>query len=148
MKYVRASGDTREQTAKSAKSERFAPMTDLSRAALAAHKARQEAAGINVRDTALVFTTKTGGQLSVSQVGTEFRTLLAAAGLDTAKFTPYSCRHTFGMICRHLGVTVDDISDAMGHAHEGSTTAIVYLNHAVQEALTVVVEKFNSEFPA
>ena len=133
---------------KTSKSERFGPMTEISRAALAAWKARQEADGIATGDDDLVFTTKAGKPLSGTQVNTEFKRLLTAAGLDAGKYVPYSLRHTFGMIARQLGVPTDDVSDAMGHSRAGSTTAAVYLNHATQAALDVITQKMNAEFPA
>jgi integrase len=129
---------------KTVKSERYAPLCNVTVKALAAHRVRQEASGLG-GDEDLIFTAD-GGPLGPAPVRKAFGALTDKAGLGT-KFTPRSLRHSFGMILRDLGVPVDDVKDALGHVHS-DTAGSVYLNHPIDRALVVAVEAINAEFPA
>ncbi len=73
---VRAGGDTKTE-----KSRRRVGLPQIAVAALAAHKNRQEAAGL-ADDGTYVFCTATGARLSAEQVRDEFEKLVTRAGLD------------------------------------------------------------------
>lgn len=110
---ARHTGDT-----KTPGSRRGVALPDVAVRVLRDHRVRQERemvdAGARYRDHDLVFCGPAGEPLTRHQVRSDFRRITVAAGLGTV-WTPRELRHTFVSILSYRGVTIEQISDLVGH---------------------------------
>jgi integrase len=135
-------------TPKSERSRRPLPLRPYVVEQLRAHCARQAAErlalGAAWEDQDLVFPTATGAPMKpYTLLRRAYRPLLSRAGLD-ATFTFHELRHSLGTLARKLGVRVEDVSKALGHA-SADITQRVYI-HAdgddLRDALAVLDNVF------
>jgi integrase len=122
----RTSNDTKTER------HRMGTITAMSNWALAEWRSAQQARGIDVSDTALIWPGPKGRVLTVQRVSTDFGLLAKAAGLPlradgTSKYTQESTRHSYiAMLTKRLGVSTDVVSNLAGHFVNGSITATTY----------------------
>ena len=50
-----------------------------------------------------------------------------------AKFTPYTCRHTYASLCNRAGVSRDILKKAIGHTANSDTLEQTYLHQSADE---------------
>ncbi len=121
---VRAGGDT-----KTKKSRRTLELPQRCADALRVHcdlqDQHRERAGENWHDNDLVFASRVGTVLYAGNVRRSFRTVLAAAGLNPADWTPRELRHSFVSLMSDAGVPIEQIARLVGHTGT-STTETVY----------------------
>jgi integrase len=120
---VRSHGDTKTE-----KSRRTLGLPRMAVDALQAHKERQAkerlAAGGELSDHDLVFSTRTGGALDAANVRREFKAACKAAKLEE-HWTPRELRHSFVSLMSSSGVPVEEIARLAGHSNT-RTTEVVY----------------------
>ncbi|WP_045745465.1 tyrosine-type recombinase/integrase [Actinoplanes rectilineatus] len=69
-----------------------------------------------------LFATATGGRLDRHAVFRLVRKLAAEAGIPGAdRLSPHSLRHAFATAARDVGIPLEDVQDAMGHADPRTT---------------------------
>jgi integrase len=111
---VRDGGDT-----KTKRSRRTLAMPLRCVEVLKAHKIRQdiirEKAGSRWKDTGLVFCTRTGTELNVTNVLRDVRVIYGKAGLVAEEWTVRELRHTFVSLLSDSGVPIENISRLVGH---------------------------------
>jgi len=121
---VRAGGDT-----KTRKSRRTLKLPQRRVDVLRDHQARQEeisqASGSRWQDNDLVFPSRAGTPADASHVRRSFRTVVAAAGLDSHEWTPRELRHSFVSLLSDADVPIEQISRLVGHS-SSTTTETVY----------------------
>lgn len=93
------------------------------------HRAAQEQvrrdAGGKWHDNDLVFPSRVGTPADASHIRRSFRTVVAAAGLDPADWTPRELRHSFVSLMSDAGVPIEQISRLVGHS-DTTTTETIY----------------------
>ena len=75
-----------------------------------------------------------------------FRTITAAAGLDSRPWTPRELRHTFVSVLSDDGMLIEQISQLAGHS-ETATTETVY-RHQIRPVVLHGAEAMDRIFPA
>jgi site-specific recombinase XerD len=76
--------------------------------------------------------TDTAGRLDPAAVFRLIRRLAATAGLPAAnRLSPHSLRHAFATTARELGVPLEDVQDALGHADPRTTRRYDRARHAL-----------------
>jgi site-specific recombinase XerD len=87
---------------------------------LAARAARQRVPAGQLTGPLLV--TSTGGRMDRHAVFRMVRRLARSAGIPTwSSLSPHSLRHAFATTARSVGVPLEDVQDAMGHADPRTT---------------------------
>jgi integrase len=141
---VRASGDT-----KTRKSRRTLELPQRCADALRLHYDRQDQirkrAGDRWHDNDLVFASRVGTALWAGNVRRSFRTVLAAAGLNSADWTPRELRHSFVSLMSDAGVPIEKIARLVGHSGT-STTETVYRKQ-IRPVVIGGAEVMDSLFP-
>jgi integrase len=139
---VRSHGDTKTE-----KSRRTLGLPEMAVDALQAHKKRQAeeriAAGGQLSDHDLVFSTRTGGALDAANVRREFKAACRAAGIG-GNWTPRELRHSFVSLMSSSGVPVEEIARLAGHANT-RTTEVVY-RRELRPVLTIGAEAMDRLF--
>jgi integrase len=139
---VRSHGDTKTE-----KSRRTLGLPEMAVDALQAHKKRQTeeriAAGGQLSDHDLVFSTRTGGALDAANVRREFKAACRAAGIG-GNWTPRELRHSFVSLMSSSGVPVEEIARLAGHANT-RTTEVVY-RRELRPVLTIGAEAMDRLF--
>jgi integrase/recombinase XerD len=94
---------------------------------------RATRAGCPVGDlTGPLFATATGAAVAEASVFRLVRRMATAAGLAAAaRLSPHSLRHAFATNARELGVALEDVQDAMGHADPRTTRRYDRARHAL-----------------
>ncbi|MDT0447395.1 site-specific integrase [Streptomyces johnsoniae] len=121
---VREGGDT-----KTRKSRRTLALPARAVAALRVQRRRQqrqrEAAGVDWRESGLVFTSEVGTPMDAANVRRAFRRALAKAeGIDPAEWTPRELRHSFVSLLSDHDVPVEEIARLVGHAATATTEKV------------------------
>jgi integrase len=139
---VRSHGDTKTE-----KSRRTLGLPEMAVDALQAHKKRQTeeriAAGGQLSDHDLVFSTRTGGALDAANVRREFKAACRSAGIG-GNWTPRELRHSFVSLMSSSGVPVEEIARLAGHANT-RTTEVVY-RRELRPVLTTGAEAMDRLF--
>jgi len=139
---VRAHGDT-----KTDKSRRTLGLPQLAADALRVHQTRQAeerlAAGAQLGEHDLVFTTRTGSGLDAANIRREFRAVCKAAKIGE-RWTPRELRHSFVSLMSISGVPVEEIARLAGHS-SSRTTELVY-RRELRPVLTAGVEAMDRLF--
>lgn len=122
---VRKSGDT-----KTRKSRRTLAIPDLAADVLRRRRRDQDAdrvkAGVNWKETGLVFTTSVGTALDSANVRRGFRSALGAVpSVVPSEWTPRELRHSFVSLMSAGGAAVEEIAHVVGHS-DTSTTERIY----------------------
>jgi len=94
----------------------------------------------------LVFITSAGTPLDAHNVRREFRSVVAAAGLARAQWTPREMRHSFVSLLSDAGVPVEDISRLVGHS--GTSVAETVYRHQIRPVIRRGAEVMDRLFPA
>lgn len=128
LRYVGKGGRRRER-----------PLTAPAAAALDAYLAARAAAeGVTVAELSGPLLATTGrhgtpGRLTQPAAFRLVRRLAARAGLASAdRLSPHSLRHAFATNARTLGVPLEDVQDAMGHADPRTTRRYDRARHALE----------------
>jgi len=131
---VRVDGDT-----KTMKSQRRLAMPQRCAGALARHWDRTSPSRRTL--DGLVFGSANGTELDAHNVRRSFRKVVAAAGLDSAAWTPRELRHSFASLLSASGVRIEDISRLVGHSGT-AVTEKVYRHelHAVLDDGAIVMD--------
>ncbi len=139
---VRPHGDTKTE-----KSRRTLDLPQMAVDALRAHRHRQEterlAAGGELTDQDLVFSTRTGGALDAANVRREFKSACRAANIGE-HWTPRELRHSFVSLMSNSGVPVEEIARLAGHSNT-RTTEVVY-RRELRPVLTTGAEAMDRLF--
>jgi integrase len=139
---VRSHGDTKTE-----KSRRTLGLPEMAVDALQAHKKRQAqerlAAGGQLSEHDLVFSTRTGGALDAANVRREFKAACRAAKIGE-HWTPRELRHSFVSLMSSSGVPVEEIARLAGHANT-RTTEVVY-RRELRPVLTTGAEAMDRLF--
>lgn len=139
---VRSHGDTKTE-----KSRRTLGLPQMALEALQAHKEWQVeerlAAGRQLSDHDLVFSTRTGGALDAANVRREFKAACRAAGIGE-HWTPRELRHSFVSLMSSSGVPVEEIARLAGHSNT-RTTEVVY-RRELRPVLTTGAEAMDRLF--
>ena len=139
---VRSHGDTKTE-----KSRRTLGLPQMALEALQAHKEWQVeerlAAGRQLSDHNLVFSTRTGGALDAANVRREFKAACRAAGIGE-HWTPRELRHSFVSLMSSSGVPVEEIARLAGHSNT-RTTEVVY-RRELRPVLTTGAEAMDRLF--
>jgi integrase len=139
---VRSHGDTKTE-----KSRRMLGLPQMAVDALRAHEERQArerlAAGGELSDHDLVFSTRTGGALDAANVRREFKAACRAAGIGK-DWTPRELRHSFVSLMSSSGVPVEEIARLAGHSNT-RTTEVVY-RRELRPVLTTGAEAMDRLF--
>lgn len=95
--------------------------------------ARAETAGLETAQlTGPLFATRTASRLDEPAAFRMVRRLAREAGLPAAdRLSPHSLRHAFATNARELGVALEDVQDAMGHADTRTTRRYDRARHAL-----------------
>jgi integrase len=129
-------GDTRErihgdaliQDQDAEKSRRTLELPQRCADALRLHRDRQDQlrkrAGDRWHHDDLVFASRVGTALWAGNVRRSFRTVLAAAGLNPAEWTPRELRHSFVSLMSDAGVPIEKIARLVGHTGTATTEAV------------------------
>jgi integrase len=142
---VRKGGDT-----KTRKSRRTLALPDRCVTLLKQHRhdqdaARQQDALNEWQDNDLVFATSIGTQMDAPNVRRDFRAALKlVAGLVPAEWTPRELRHSFVSVLSAHGVSIEEISQLVGHKST-SVTEVVYrheLRPVIQRGAVVMNDVF------
>jgi integrase len=141
---VRAGGDT-----KTRKSRRTLELPQRCADALRLHRNRQDQlrkrAGDRWDDSDLVFASRVGTALWAGNVRRSFRSVLAAAGLDPADWTPRELRHSFVSLMSDAGVPIEKIARLVGHT--GTTTTETVYRKQIRPVVVGGAEVMDSLFP-
>ena len=141
---VRAGGDT-----KTRKSRRTLELPQRCADVLRVHRDRQDQlrkrAGDRWHDNDLVFASRVGTALLAGNVRRSFRTVLAAAGLDPADWTPRELRHSFVSLMSDAGVPIEKIARLVGHT--GTTTTETVYRKQIRPMIVGGAEVMDSLFP-
>ena len=141
---VRAGGDT-----KTRKSRRTLELPQRCVDALRLHRGRQDQlrkqAGERWHDNDLVFASRAGTVLWAGNVRRSFRSVLAAADLNPADWTPRELRHSFVSLMSDAGVPIEKIARLVGHT-ETATTETVYRKQ-IRPVVVGGAEVMDSLFP-
>jgi integrase len=141
-KFPLASGDTKTE-----KSRRTLELPAQAAEALREHRARQAkerlAAGPLWKDHGLVFASQAGTPLDVSHVRRAFKAITKKAGLGE-NWTPRELRHSFVSIMSDNGVSIETISDLVGHAGTAVTEEVY--RHQLKPVITKGAETMNTIF--
>ena len=141
---VRVGGDT-----KTRKSRRTLELPQRCADALRLHRGDQDQlrtrAGEKWHDNDLVFASRVGTALWAGNVRRSFRTVLAAAGLDPAEWTPRELRHSFVSLMSDAGVPIEQIGRLVGHT--GTTTTETVYRKQIRPVVTGGAAVMDSLFP-
>ena len=141
---VRAGGDT-----KTRKSRRTLELAQRCADALRLHRDFQDQlrkrAGDRWHDNDLVFASRKGTTLYAGNVRRSFRLVLAAAGLDSADWTPRELRHSFVSLMSDAGVPIEKIARLVGHT--GTTTTETVYRKQIRPVVAGGAEVMDSLFP-
>jgi integrase len=143
---VRKTGDT-----KTTKSRRTLKLPHRCALALIALWDRQAtaraAAGKRWQDKDLVFSTRTGTELSAGNVRRAFRNVIAKAGLVGKDWTPREMRHSFVSVLSDSGVPLEHISRLVGHAGTMVTESVYrkQIRPVIQEGATAMDRIFPTD---
>src|ERR1035441_9259530 len=141
---VRAGGDT-----KTRKSRRTLELAQRCADALRLHRDFQDQlrkrAGDRWHDNDLVFASRKGTTLYAGNVRRSFRLVLAAAGLDSADWTPRELRHSFVSLMSDAGVPIEKIARLVGHT--GTTTTETVYRKQIRPVVMGGAEAMDSLFP-
>jgi integrase len=141
---VRAGGDT-----KTRKSRRTLELPQRCAAALRLHRDRQDQlrkrAGDKWHEHDLVFASRVGTALWAGNVRRSFRSVLAAAGLDPADWTPRELRHSFVSLMSDAGVPIEKIARLVGHT--GTATTETVYRKQIRPVVVGGAEVMDSLFP-
>jgi integrase len=141
---VRAGGDT-----KTRKSRRTLELPQRCAEALRGHRDRQDQlrkrAGDRWRNNDLVFASRVGTALWAGNVRRSFRTVLTAAGLDPADWTPRELRHSFVSLMSDAGVPIERIARLVGHT--GTTTTETVYRKQIRPVIIGGAQVMDSLFP-
>jgi integrase len=141
---VRAGGDT-----KTRKSRRTLELPQRCVDALYLHRDGQDQlrqrAGQRWQDNDLVFASRAGTPLDAGNVRRAFRKITAAAGLNSAGWTPRELRHSFVSLLSDAGVPVEKIARLVGHT--GTTTTETVYRHQIRPVVTGGAEVMDQLFP-
>jgi integrase len=139
---VRSGGDTKTE-----KSRRTLGLPQMAVEALQAHKEQRVeellAAGKQLSDHDLVFSTRTGAPLDAANVRREFKAACKAAGIGE-HWTPRELRHSFVSLMSSSGVPVEEIARLAGHSNT-RTTEVVY-RRELRPVLTTGAEAMDRLF--
>jgi integrase len=139
---VRSGGDTKTE-----KSRRTLGLPQMAVEALQAHKEWQVeerlAAGGQLSDHDLIFSTRTGGALDAANVRREFKAACRVAGIGE-HWTPRELRHSFVSLMSSSGVPVEEIARLAGHSNT-RTTEVVY-RRELRPVLTTGAEAMDRLF--
>jgi integrase len=105
----------------------------------------RQRAGELWQDTDLVFASRTGTALDAANVRRAFRKATAAAGLDSADWTPCELRHSFVSLLSDAGVPVGKIARLVGHT--GTTTTETVYRKQIRPVVTGGAEVMDRLFP-
>ena len=89
-------------------------------------RAARSLAGPRWIDNDLVFASEAGTELDAANVRRGFRRVAAAAGLDSAAWTPRELRHSFVSLLSDDGVPLEQIARLVGHTGGYTVTETVY----------------------
>jgi site-specific recombinase XerD len=92
-----------------------------------------------------VFASRTGSELDAANVRRDFRKVTAAAGLNSADWTPRELRHSFVSLLSDAGVPVEKIARLVGHI--GTTTTETVYRHQIRPVVTGGAEVMDQLFP-
>ena len=139
---VRADGDTKTQ-----KSRRTLEIPDQAATALKELRKRQTTqrlrAGNQWQDNNLVFSTRTGTELSAGNIRRAFRAIAKAAGVGD-DWVPRETRHTFVSIMSDNDVPIETIADLVGH--KGTTVTERVYRHQLKPVISTGATTMNAIF--
>jgi integrase len=139
---VRADGDTKTQ-----KSRRTLEIPDQAATALKELRKRQTTqrlkAGEQWQDNNLVFSTRTGNELSAGNIRRAFRAIAKAAGVGD-DWVPRETRHTFVSIMSDNDVPIETIADLVGH--KGTTVTERVYRHQLKPVISTGATTMNAIF--
>jgi integrase len=92
-----------------------------------------------------VFASRVGTALWAGNVRRSFRAVLAAAGLDSAGWTPRELRHSFVSLMSDAGVPIDKIARLVGHT--GTMTTETVYHKQIRPVVIGGAEVMDSLFP-
>src|SRR5262249_54729802 len=102
-------------------------------------------AGNRWQDNDLVFPSRVGPPADASQVRRSFRKVAAAAGLNSADWTPRELRHSFVSLLSDAGVPIEQISRLVGHS--GTTTTETVYRKQIRPVIAEGAEVMDRLFP-
>ncbi len=112
------------------KKERLALLGDPAKEAIRRWLAdRSKMLALRKKDTAAVFTNKSGTRLSTRSVGRLLRKYLKSAGLDP-RTTPHTLRHSFATHMLDAGADIRGVQELLGH--KSLTTTQIYTHVSTQ----------------
>jgi integrase len=140
---VRTGGDT-----KTRKSRRTLQLPQRCADALRVHRDRHDQlrkqVGDKWHDNELVFASRVGTALWAGNVCRSFRTVLVAADLNPADWTPRELRHSFVSLSG-AGVPIEKIARLVGHT--GTTTTEIVYRRQIRPVVVGGAEVMDSLFP-
>jgi integrase len=92
-----------------------------------------------------VFASRVGTALWAGNVRRSFRAVLAAAGLDSADWTPRELRHSFVSLMSDAGVPIEKIARLVGHT--GTATTETVYRKQIRPVVIGGAEVMDSLFP-
>jgi integrase len=102
-------------------------------------------AGDRWHDNDLVFASRVGTPLWAGNVRRSFRAVLAAAGLNSADWTPGELRHSFVSLMSDAGVPIEKIARLVGHT--GTTATETVYRKEIRPVVMGGAEVMDSLFP-
>jgi site-specific recombinase XerD len=108
--------------------------------------AKREKAGTSWKDHNLVFCTRTGTELSVTNVLRDVRIVYAKAGLVAEEWTVRELRHTFVSLLSDSGIPLENIARLVGHDGTAVTEAVYrkQIRPVIEEGATAMDRIFPS----
>jgi len=102
-------------------------------------------AGDAWQENNLVFPSRVGTPADAANVRRSFRNVAAAAGLNSADWTPRELRHSFVSLMSDTGVPIEKIAQVVGHS--GTTVTEAVYRKQIRPVITEGAETMDRLFP-